>query len=133
MAANLSSQDGDIGFQIAPMVDVVFVLLLFFMACAGAMLQERELSVNLPSHGGGPTAIVVVIGADGAVTLNDLPIGTPTDTELRDLRGWFRAARAKFGTDDAVVIRPDATVRHERLMNVLNALSAIGVKKLSFG
>ena len=115
------------------MVDVVFVLLLFFMACAGAMLQERELGVNLPSEGTGITTIVVVIGADGAVTLNDLPIGTPTDTELRDLRGWFLAARAKFGKDDPVVIRPDATVRHERLMNVLNALSAIGVKKLSFG
>ena len=35
MAGSIGSDDGDIGFQIAPMVDVVFVLMLFFMACAG--------------------------------------------------------------------------------------------------
>ena len=34
-------EQGDLGFQIAPMVDVVFVLLLFFMASAGAQVVEN--------------------------------------------------------------------------------------------
>ena len=43
------SEDGDVGFQIAPMVDVVFVLLLFFMASAGSQVIETELNISLPS------------------------------------------------------------------------------------
>ena len=43
------SEDGDPGFQIAPMVDVVFVLLLFFMASAGSQVIEKELNISLPS------------------------------------------------------------------------------------
>ena len=49
MAGGGVSEDGDPGFQIAPMVDVVFVLLLFFMASAGSQVIERELNINLPS------------------------------------------------------------------------------------
>ena len=52
MAGSVGSDDGDMGFQIAPMVDVVFVLLLFFMASAGSQIVEKELSINLPSGAG---------------------------------------------------------------------------------
>ena len=38
MGGSVGSDDGDIGFQIAPMVDVVFVLMLFFMASAGSQI-----------------------------------------------------------------------------------------------
>ena len=41
MAGSVGSEDGDIGFQIAPIVDVVFVLMLFFMASAGAQVVEK--------------------------------------------------------------------------------------------
>ena len=66
--ASAGSEDGDVGFQIAPMVDVVFVLMLFFMASAGSQVAERELNINLPGSNrpsGGqaalpPTPIMVV-------------------------------------------------------------------------
>ena len=48
MGGSVGSEDGDAGFQIAPMVDVVFVLLLFFMASAGSQIVERELNISLP-------------------------------------------------------------------------------------
>ena len=53
MGGSAGSEDGDVGFQIAPMVDVVFVLLLFFMASAGSQVVERELNISLPSGRGG--------------------------------------------------------------------------------
>ena len=46
MTASVNSEDGDMGFQIAPMVDVVFVLLLFFMAAAGLKPSDKELSAK---------------------------------------------------------------------------------------
>ena len=71
MGGSVSSEDGDMGFQIAPMVDVVFVLLLFFMASAGTKVVEKELSINLSSgaKASGPdaakTPIVIEIDAVG--------------------------------------------------------------------
>ena len=35
--------DGEFGFQIAPMLDILFVLLLFFMVMAGAQKHETAL------------------------------------------------------------------------------------------
>ena len=43
MAGSVGSEDGDVGFQIAPMVDVVFVLLLFFMLCLIIVQAVKDL------------------------------------------------------------------------------------------
>ena len=116
------------------MVDVVFVLMLFFMACAGSQIRERELGVSLPtSGGGGITAVVLEITADGTVVMNDSQMGLPADRNLAALRDWFRNVLERHGSENPVIIRPDPDVRHERLMEVLNAVSASGVRKLSFG
>lgn len=136
--ASIGSEDGDIGFQIAPMVDVVFVLMLFFMASAGSQVVERELSVNLP--GGGTsrpqkvvTPIIISISAEGQVSANDKPLGTPTDKKLTELREWLKGTIARFGADSPVIIRPAPDTHHERIMDVLNAAGASGVTKLTFG
>ena len=94
MAGSVGSEDGDVGFQIAPMVDVVFVLMLFFMASAGMQVVEKELGINLPSQATPKdvvdlpkTPIVIEIGADGQVKLNAQNYDTPTDKQLPQLRG----------------------------------------------
>ena len=88
MAGSVGSEDGDIGFQIAPIVDVVFVLMLFFMASAGAQVIEKELSINLPSNtseskSDTPTLpIIVAIAADGTVQINGTTYDTPESKDL---------------------------------------------------
>lgn len=136
--ASVGSEDGDIGFQIAPMVDVVFVLMLFFMASAGMQVVEKELGMNLPSgsssHSSGPpsTPIIIDISAEGQVTMNNEPYGTPTDKNLPGLRAWLKNAIERFGDKDPVIIRPASDTRHERIMDVLNAAAAAKVKNLTF-
>ena len=133
MSSSPANHDGDIGFQIAPMVDVVFVLMLFFMACAGWQQKERELSASIPGPGkGGPTPLVIEIAGDGRILLNDQPLGETGDRQLTGLRAWLKDARERFGTDDPVVIRPAAATRHERIIDVLNATKAAGVPTVSF-
>ena len=132
------SGEGDIGFQIAPMVDVVFVLLLFFMATAGSQIVEKELSVNLPSGDGKPgadakTPIMIDITADGRVQMNTREMGAANDKDLKELRAWFKETIDKYGAEDPVIIVPDMQATHERIMDVLNAAAASGVKKLTFG
>lgn len=134
------SEDGDVGFQIAPMVDVVFVLLLFFMASAGSQVIEKELNINLPSGrsasaaGSVPTTpIIIDILPDGRIQMNNRVYDSPESRELPELRAWLKDTIDKFGGKDPVIIRPDPQTRHERVMDVLNAASAAGVTKLSFG
>ncbi len=138
MAGSAGSEDGDIGFQIAPMVDVVFVLMLFFMACAGAQVKEMELNISLPS--GAPpsstsntkTPIVIDISPEGQVSMNSQTYGAPTDRSLTSLREWLKSTIEQFGGDDPVIIRPAPEARHERIIDVLNACHASGVKNLTF-
>jgi biopolymer transport protein ExbD len=138
MAGSVGSDDGDVGFQIAPMVDVVFVLMLFFMASAGMQVVEKELSINLPSGGAGKpgaapiTPIIIDISADGQVTMNNQAYGTPNDKNLPALREWMKNAIEQFGDKDPVIIRPMPDTRHERIVDVLNAAAASGVKNLTF-
>ena len=143
--ASVGSEDGDVGFQIAPMVDVVFVLMLFFMASAGSQVAERELNINLPGSNRPSTSqaelprtpIMVDISADGKVSVNGNSYGSSTDKEMPGLREFFKTAIVDFGNkepdkQDPVIIHPDPDTHHDRIMDVLNAAGTAGVKNLTF-
>jgi len=125
------SDEGELRFQIAPMVDVVFVLLLFFMASAGLKEKERRLTLPLPSHGQTETVAVIEIDPSGVVAVNDSVLAQPQDHDLRALRTWFREAHELFGDSDPVLVSPAGDTRHERIMEVLCACRAAGVTKLA--
>src|SRR5436190_24402321 len=126
MAGSVGSEDGDIGFQIAPMVDVVFVLMLFFMACAGSQVVELEMNINLPAGQGSAeskvTPIIIDISSDGLVSMNNQSYGTATDINLTPLRDWLRNALQTFGDKDPIIVRPSPDAKHERIIQVLNAI-----------
>jgi len=136
MAGSVGSDDGDVGFQIAPMVDVVFVLMLFFMACAGSQIVERALNINLPSGAAGSdsklTPMIIEISSDGVVSMNNTVYGQPSDKNLTNLRDFLKNATETFGNNDPVIIRPSPDVKHERIIDVLNAAAAAKVQNLSF-
>lgn len=138
MAGSVGSDDGDMGFQIAPMVDVVFVLLLFFMASAGSQVNEMELSIKLPSGrvatGNDNIArppLIIEIDPAGQISVNNDVYGTAQDKNLSRLREYLKQLFSEFG-EDPVIIRPSLDTRHERIIDVLNACAYGGVKNLTF-
>jgi len=136
MAGSVGSEDGDIGFQIAPMVDVVFVLMLFFMACAGSQVIESKLNINLPAGQSSGTStktpIIIDISSEGLVSINNQGYGDPRDKNLQALYDWLKNTIDTFGSEDPVIIRPSPDARHERIINVLNTAAKAGVTNLSF-
>ena len=137
MSGSVGSDDGDMGFQIAPMVDVVFVLMLFFMASAGSQIVTKELNIALPSvsAAGGTstvTPIIIDITTEGIVSINDTQYGQPGDRTLLALRDWLTNSLETFGSEDPVIIRPSPDSKHERIIDVLNAAAAAKVKNLTF-
>jgi biopolymer transport protein ExbD len=138
MAASVGNSEGDHGFQIAPMVDVVFVLLLFFMAVAAAKKHEIELPADLPVPRPPAESIqvplVISISSEGRVSMHDFVYGQPGDKTLHALREKLTALTdpATNTIKDPVVIHPDNDARQERVMDVLNACSVAKVTKLTF-
>lgn len=140
MGGSVGSEDGDMGFQIAPMVDVVFVLLLFFMAIAGQQVVEKRLSINLPSGSSTSTNVVTApliidITPEGQVTMNDYVYGNATDKELKTLREKLKSLEdpTEGKIKDPVIIRPANDARQERVVDVLNACAGAKVTNLTFG
>lgn len=128
-----STGDGEFGFQIAPMLDVLFVLLLFFMVSAGAQKHEASISTQLP--GGEPgkdIPIRVEIDVDGQVSINGQAEDSVTGHALPDTVERLKSIVADNPKQPVVVI-PTRSSRHQRVVDVLNACAAAGVKNLAFG
>jgi biopolymer transport protein ExbD len=132
MAGNVG--DGEFGFQIAPMLDILFVLLLFFMVSAGAQKHEASLTTQLPGLGkpGGDVPVEVGIDADGQVNISGTALDSPTDHALPELLGKLTEVIAANAAQP-VVLTPTKSTRHQRVVDVLNACAAAKVKNLAFG
>jgi len=133
--------DGNVGFQIAPMIDVVFVIMLFFMLMAGSVKVEREFNTKLPgiAKTSAPTDFVdeqlIAISAGGDVTLNDEPFDSPTNPDLPQLKGTLM--RLKQAGDAArsqvlVTIISDPQAKYSRTINVLDALAVAKIGNVTF-
>jgi biopolymer transport protein ExbD len=127
------SVDGDHGFQIAPMLDILFVLLLFFMVSAGAQKHETNLTTQLPGGApGGDVPVNVTIDSDGQVSVNSVATDTPDNHDLPETIARLQGIVKAHATQPIVII-PTKSTRHQRVIDVLNACAAAEVKNLAFG
>ncbi len=130
-----------LGFQIAPMIDVVFVIMLFFMVMAGAVQVENELNLKLPGTVPSDSPVTVEetqvrILDTGEVLLNDEPVGEPGDTKLVNLTATMIRLVASTGAakDSKIVVTivADEFAPYQRVINVLNSLSIAKVQNVTF-
>ena len=132
---------GNVGFQIAPMIDVVFVIMLFFMVMAGAVKVERELATNLPgtAETAGSTEFtdeqIITIAETGEVSLNDEPFDTAQSHELPQLRATL--LRLKQACDASkspaiVTIVSEEQAKYSRTIDVLDALAVAKIDNVTF-
>ena len=134
MAGRVGGGEGDFGLQIAPMLDVLFVLLLFFMVSAGAVKHEAGITTQLPGNGqpGKSMILQVAIDSNGQVSINNAPYDTTEGHNLPETKAKL-AAIVKSNPDQAIIVAPMGTTKQQRVVDVLNACSAAGVKNLAFG
>ncbi len=135
-----ASSEGSVGFQIAPMIDVVFVIMLFFMVMAGAVKVEKELPTQLPGNAetSGQTDFVdeqvITIAENGEVQLNEEPMDTPTSTDLPTLKATL--TRLRIASDQAksptlVTVASEPAAKYGRTVDVLNALAVAGISNVT--
>jgi len=126
----------ELEIQMGPMIDCMMLLLMYFIIAGQIKTQEKYLGLLIPGGGtpaaGIPTELVLAINESGQVFCNDQPYDTPIDRELPTVRGHIKKCLDLFGEKQPVIIHPQPKVRQQRIVDVLNACAAVGVKNLSF-
>jgi len=133
--------EGNLGFQIAPMIDVVFVIMLFFMVMAGAVKVENELNTTLPgtaptdSTTDMPDEQIISIAEDGTVSLNEEPFDTPASKDLPSLAATLMRLKqtsdaSRTPTIVTLVSAPKA--KYDRTVDVLDVLARVKIENVTF-
>lgn len=130
-----------VGIPIAPMIDVVFLLLIYFMVSSTLEQQDADLSFQLPGSVEQeapldlPDEQIIEISAVGQVVVNDYPYDTPEATQLLELAAMltrFREASTANKVDAIVTISPADTVAHAHIVKVMDACSLAGIEAVNF-
>ena len=112
------------------MLDVIFLLLCFFVTASVYSQWESEISIRLPHAGSAdephrlPGEIIANVLKDGRVSVNGVVIAI--DALMRRL-----VEISKFYPDQAVIIRADKETSYESLIKVVDACRAGGVWNFS--
>nr|WP_284707828.1 biopolymer transporter ExbD [Sporomusa sphaeroides] len=114
--------------MIIPMIDIIFFLLVFFMMSTLYMVEQRTLPVSLPQASAAQADVAknvaITIARDGAVYVEQEQI----PPELFKARIQAQLARQ---ADSAFVLRADKQAEYGRVVQVLDELKVLGVKKVA--
>lgn len=124
-----------------PMIDMVFLLLVFFMVTAKPIKQESDIGLTLPGTVAQEEALDlpdeqrIVIAADGSVILNELVLADPGDTGMPRLLATlarFREATEANQAEPLVTIAADDNTTHQRIVDVLNVCARAEITGVTF-
>ncbi len=125
--------------DITPMIDVVFLLLIYFMFLP--LQQEADIGIKLPSNAPPaenlelPSEHIVEVFPNGLVLLNGAPMDSTNDRDMGKLTNTLtrlRMSSDRAGIDTVVKIQADPDSPHQRSIDVLNACARADVTKVSF-
>ena len=117
--------------NLTPLIDVVFILLIFFMVST-TFQRESQIKIELPEASAEPAesekdTLEIVIDADGRYFIGDQQV---VNTE----RDTLKQAIAKFVGDRKelpVVIRADRRTPYEAVVRAMDATSQLGLVQMS--
>ena len=132
---------GDMDVTMTPMIDVVFLLLIFFVWTASFQIVEYVLPSNLLTTGGSAAAsemdpqiddfdqvVVRLLWRDGGPSwlINDAPV-----ERLSDIRRTLSTV-ARIKNDVPVILDPEQDVPLGHVVDVYDISRQVGFKKIQF-
>lgn len=121
----------DASINLTPMIDVVFLLVIFFLVGSKFEGQEERVNVNVPGNAQaramtrGPDERIVEVALDGSITLD----GVAMDAET--LFQTLQQQRAAY-PDLGVAVRGEAESPLARVADVMQIVSRSGVETMGF-
>ena len=127
--------------DMTPMIDCVFLLLVFFMVSTTFNRQEADISFSLPGTAEQSDSVeipdeqIIQITEAGNVFLNDLEYDKPTDPDMPELVKTlilFRQTAEANHVPAMITIAPEDNVKQQRVVDVLNACTAAKIANVTF-
>ena len=127
--------------QMGPMIDMVFLLLVFFMVTAKPIKQESDISLGLPGTVSAEETVElpdeqrIRIEDDGSIVLNDSVLGAPADSNLVELVATLKRFKESSDANKSeALVTLDAAdgTNHQRIVDVLNACARADITGVTF-
>ncbi len=119
------------GIQIAPMVDIVFLLLIFFLVTWNFARYETELDVKVPTAREGKETrrsvgeVILNVKRDGTIVMNRREL---SPDQLREALSRI----AQLYPDQAVVLRGDQEADYRHIVDVLDVCRSANIWNVAF-
>lgn len=126
---------------IAPLIDAVFLLLIYFMVTSSLEKQEADISFELPGTVEQeepielPDEQIIEIREDGQIVVNEYNYDAPGAKRLIQLQAMLtrlQEASVANKTTTQVTIAPDQKTKHSIIIRVMDAVSAAGITGVNF-
>jgi biopolymer transport protein ExbD len=123
------------------MIDMVFLLLVFFMVSAKPIKQESDINIGLPGTVAQEEALEIPdeqriqIQPNGQILLNDQPMDASQSPELPALLSTlkrFKESADSNKTEALITIDADDAANHQRIVQVLNACAQAKITGVTF-
>ena len=119
----------EVAINLTPLIDVVFLLLIFFMV-SSSFSELTQLVVDLPEAEGSPASgdatLMLSIDVDGNMMLDGQPVPN-------DAAGLMRAMadRIQGSTDRSVLLSADALTHYQHVVTAMDVASRLGLERLT--
>ena len=119
----------EVSINLTPLIDVVFLLLIFFMVST-SFSELTQLVVDLPEAEGSPAsaddALLLTVDAVGNMTLNG-------ESVPNDARGLSVALRQQLSgnTDIPVTLSADAMTPHQYVVTAMDVAAQLNITRLT--
>ena len=119
--------------NMTPMIDVTFLLIIFFLLSSRLAQQETQLELDLPAAASARHTVAeerprltVNVSTDGRVMLGS------TETALPEMSQRLRIERDRLGDDLEVRVRADRSVPYSAVEPILLACAEAGIWNVAF-
>ena len=119
----------EVSINLTPLIDVVFLLLIFFMVST-SFSEMTQLLVDLPEAAGSPAttdeALILTVDVEGNMTLNG-------ESVPNDARGLSLALRQlmRGNTDIPVTLSADAMTPHQYVVTAMDVAAQLNLTRLT--
>ena len=119
----------EVSINLTPLIDVVFLLLIFFMVST-SFSELTQIVVDLPEAEGAPasadTAVLLVVDVAGNMTLD----GEPVPNNARGLSAAM-GERLSGKTDIPVTLSADAMTPHQYVVTAMDVAAQLNIMRLT--
>ncbi|MDD3694362.1 MAG: biopolymer transporter ExbD [Lentisphaeria bacterium] len=124
-------KDNALGFQMAPMLDIIFILLILFMVANIFAQWENKLGIQVPSADSGlrverqPGEVIINIDREGDIYINSkLVTAERLQALLLEIADAFKS--------QPVILRADKDTRHQDVIRVLDICRKADIWNVAF-